>query len=222
MAEYSLDQLLELKRLLSKYVGEDVASRWVQERFNDNVQYGLPSVVENGKQRNTRYGTLKNLDVMPWRYMPPESSSVTVVPEKEWNSDAYGTYSVLAGIRIPDKRYSHRPSENVLVHEGVHAREMFSPANPLNTRKEDSGLLQDVAKKMLDVKGAGSSAFTGRQMVGEVIPELVDYESRLPAWKKLQSTEFFKSLPSNIQAMIMRRIFPMPNGVDAMVGQGYD
>jgi len=226
--EYSLDRLLELRRLLSKYVGEEKASEWVKARFKRNVSYGMPEVSENGKKRYTRYGNLQNIDIRPERYMPPEGATVTFKPNDQWNSTAYGKFSALEGIKMPDRDpniYSHPPESN-LVHEGQHYRDVFSgdefsKIQSRAQRDKEYGMLGDMAKSLEDQIGY-KPGISGQTEPYEVLPQLRSYEAQMPAWSRLQATEFFKNLPNEAKAMLLRRFFPNPKGVDAMVGQGYD
>lgn len=225
---YSIDQMLELRRLLSKYVGEEKASEWVKNRFGRHATYGLPAIKQpDGKTKYTAYGTLENIDVRPERYMPPEGATVRFIPKDQWKRNAYGTFNALGGIEMPEQSmgmpYSH-PREATLVHEGQHYRDMFSGDEFSNQRGQslkDAGMLKEMVEPMHKAL-LGETGITGQTGSDEVLTQLKTYEAQLPAWKRLQGTEFFKNLSNDAKAMIMRRFFPTPKGYDAITGLSYD
>jgi hypothetical protein len=208
-AGYTIDKMANLYKQLTDLVGADRAMEWIKSRFDAGVQYGGPSI--NG--HNTPYGQVTNLDVRPQDYY---NQKPTIVPTDHWNSSAGGEYSMLSGIRLPERSTFIRP-EQALVHESQHARDAAAGANPQNSYRSDDTTLNPV-DLLAKLQGG---AITGQPEPSEKIAQLRDYESRLPAFQTLQQTDFFKSLSPDQQAMIIRRFYPMPAGVDAVTGTRY-
>lgn len=221
MGLLNISDLAPLKKRLADLVGEDMAEKWVKQSYQDRVSYGLPA---DKKGNYTSYGTVRNIDVRPERYLPVlPSAKPTVVPDKDWMTNAYGTHSILQGIRMPETSASAKyPSENVLTHEGQHHLDVYAGGNELNTYKSDTDNLRKLLYATEQAKGPASKAFTGRGMLGEALPEVRDYASRLPAWTSLVGTDFFKQLPNEVKAMVLRRLNPMPKNVDAVAGVDYN
>jgi hypothetical protein len=81
---------------------------------------------------------------------------------------------------------------------------------------KDVGMLKSMTN-LPDGRG-----ITGQTGADEVLTQLKTYEAQLPAWNRLQGTDFFKNLSAEAKAMIMRRFFPTPKGYDAITGLSYD
>jgi len=213
---YRLSDLMKLRERLVKSVSDAIADKWVKERYDRSVSYGAPRVKdEKGGMRNTPYGVLTNLDAYPERYL--RDIPATVVPNDKWGSTAGGEFNPLFGIKIPESSpMAGTKPENALVHEQQHYVDFFlTPKNKMNIYKGDENRLRELLeyKNKID-----SYANTRRNDIGEILPELLDYESRLPAGQFITSTEFWNKLNNVQKAMIIRRFQPMPEGVDAMTG----
>ena len=213
--DYRLSDLANLRSKLVNAVGEVIADKWIEQRFNRNVSYGLPRIKgDDGKIHNTGYGRLMNLDAYPERYI--KDIPVTIVPDEKWTSSAGGEFSWLGGVRMPvsQKLISH-PQEHVLTHEQQHYIDAISSRNPRNIYPTDELNFRGILEQKNQIP---SFANTKRDSIGEIMPELLDYESRLPAGRGITSTDFWKGLSNEQKALIIRKLQPMPEGVDAMTG----
>lgn len=213
--DYRLSDLANLRSKLVDAIGEVLANKWIEKRFNDNVQYGLPYMKDGaGGKRYTGYGTLTNLDAYPERYI--KNVPVKIVPDNEWASSSGGEFSGLGGVRMPvSQKLRGHPQEHVLTHEQQHYIDAISSRNPRNIYPTDELNLRGMLEQKNQIP---SFANTMRNEIGEIMPELLDYESRLPSGKGITSTDFWKGLTNEQKALIIRRFQPMPEGVDAMTG----
>lgn len=213
---YRLSDLARLRSRVASVLGDVIADKWIADRYKRSVNYGMPQITgSDGKKYYTPYGVLTNMDAYPERYV--KDIPVTLVSDDEWNGPHSGEFSWLGGIRMPNSQVSPAfPQEQVVTHEQQHYVDaVHAPRNNKNVYPYDTRGLGEVGrlKNMID-----SPANTGRSSIGEVMPEILDYESRLPAGKPLTATDFWKGLNSEQRAMIIRKLQPMPEGVDAMTG----
>ena len=228
IGEYSEESLTKLLDALRPLVGEDVARQWVSERFRAGVSYGLP-VKDNNTY--TGYGVLRNLDIKPEQYLTDVKPNL--MSETQWagggTPSAGGRHSILSGIEMP--KTSDYVEELVLVHEQQHDidanRGVQGYGHPkvkeaMKRREETLASISEKMRQHYEPSNAEIGAFTGQEENYEVLTQIRSYAANLPAWWRLQSSEFWRKLTNDEKATILDGLAPPPKEADAMVGANYN
>jgi hypothetical protein len=200
----------------------------VSERFRAGVSYGLP-VKDNNTY--TGYGVLRNLDVKPEQYLTDVKPNL--MSETQWaggsTPSAGGRHSILSGIEMP--KTSNYVEELVLVHEHQHDidanRGVQDYGHPkvkeaMKKREETLASISEKMRQHYEPSDAEIGAFTGQEENYEVLTQIRSYAANLPAWWRLQSSEFWKKLTNDEKATILDGLAPPPKEADAMVGANYN
>jgi hypothetical protein len=176
-----------------------------------------------------------NLQSRPGKYIGAERPNVQFVPREYLGEQGVNAmYQPSVNTVSMERRPGGMNTQDIgsLAHEFQHYNDIQAAANPLNIRPEDEGMLRDVQGKIdrytgqildgnrMPADAQARNALTQQAGIKEVMPQLAGYEALLPAGMNITQSGLGQTLTPQQKAMILRRMNPLPQGVDAMVG-GY-
>ena len=185
--------------------------------------------------RATKMPRTTNIQSQPGRYLTAQQPNVQFVPREYLGEPGVNAmYQPSTNTVSMERRPGGLSSQDLgsLAHEFQHHKDTIAPQNPMNVRPEDEGLLRGIqgglnryTGQILDanrmpVDAQARGALTQQEGIKEVLPQLAGYEASLPAGMNLMQSGLGRMLTPQQKAMVMRRMNPLPKGVDAMVG-GY-
>ena len=209
-----------LQDLLSQLVGQDAATRALQNELDYRKHFNQGSA---------------NVSSQAGKYFTSESPNVQTIPKSEFKrQDAAAYYTPIGNMLTLQKRQAGLESGDLasLVHELQHYKDELSKKNSMNTREGDDKTLQAIRDRINKYKDSivdtqrdylellPRNEITGQQETYEQIPQLAGFESQLPAGMNLMQSRLGKMFTPEQKALIIRKMNPLPEGVDAIVG-GY-
>lgn len=183
--------------------------------------------------RASRTARANNMQSRPGKYLTSESPNLRFVDQfADRNTTGEFIPSTRSMSLLRNPTGLNQDDMMTAAHEYQHFKDELAKNNPLNIRPEDSAMQDAIRAKInayrdkpinlqtMPVDFDARSGLTGQQKPSEQLSQLAGYEAGLPAGMNITQSGLGQTLTPQQKAMVLRRMNPLPQGVDAMVG-GY-
>ena len=204
----------ELWKVLAQLVGN---SRTAEEQKNFKYRRSINALPPGAT--NVEMAPLMYLDTR----VPP-----TFVPDKEWTSRQEANYSTLGGIRLPETYNSRLTLPGILAHETFHANDPDRrEAKDKSKNKAETEHLNQLASALEAYRASRvrqwqyvDPSITGQPGANELMAQSVGWEALQPAGNTFLRSQLAKDLGMTPEQRLAyhRRRYPIPDGLDAVVG----
>lgn len=180
--------------------------------------------------RASRTARVTNMQSRPGKYLAANSPVVQFVPRAQLGEPGVNAmYQPSINTVSMERRPGGMTPQDLgsLAHEFQHAKDTQGAALPQDEEllRGIQGNINRYTGQILDtnrmpVDAQARNALTQQAGAKEVMPQLAGYEAGLPAGMNIMQSGLGQTLTPQQKAMILRKMNPLPPGVDAMVG-GY-